>query len=179
MSTWGSPCLPLLKRPCCMPWELHAALTRQLPHPSLPHKSAVVCSWALSCGPTHTHPTTRMRGASPLCVPTMQEALVEGGINPLVARSMTPRQLAGILQQQWNVTPIVTCSNGWGGPGPDRRPGGLPACCVEPGQQRGRCNPAWPPGIPIPGPSNPHHPSSQHWCPPCRRDPKPHPQLQS
>ncbi|KAL4431414.1 hypothetical protein ABPG75_006670 [Micractinium tetrahymenae] len=42
----------------------------------------------------------------------INEALVKGGINPLVARSMTPQQLGGILEQQWNVTPVVTCSNG-------------------------------------------------------------------
>ncbi len=44
----------------------------------------------------------------------MQEALVKGGVNPLIARAMTPGQLAGILEQQWKVTPIVTCSNGCG-----------------------------------------------------------------
>jgi len=38
--------------------------------------------------------------------------MVAGGINPLLVQSLTPRQLTGVLAQQWNVTPIVTCSKG-------------------------------------------------------------------
>lgn len=42
----------------------------------------------------------------------LNEALVQGGVNPLLAQSVTAAQLQGILERQWKVTPQITCSGG-------------------------------------------------------------------
>ncbi|PSC74802.1 ribonuclease T2 [Micractinium conductrix] len=42
----------------------------------------------------------------------LNEALVSGGFNPIVAERITPAQMNGILRQAWNVTPTLVCVQG-------------------------------------------------------------------